>query len=131
MRNNTSKTGSPTITIVPSVTPSSTPHYTPAPMVSTSQSQSPIDEDFLRDYNTTEARGRPDLTVNNNAPYENDSFRVETLFVSTDPGYFKIIVSLKKNGDQSVKQEVTDWLRSLGIPDESIQQLRIEFVPDI
>lgn len=110
---------------------SPTPLDTPAPRVSSIQSKSPLDEPFIEEYTKTEARVRPDLTINNNAPYENTFFRVTTEFVSADPGYFKIIVAIKNGDDKTSKQAFADWIKSLDISDEATKQLRIEFVPDL
>jgi hypothetical protein len=103
------------------------PTFTPAPTVPIGQSRSKIDEQFYKDYTADEARINPDLTVNNNAPFENDLFRIETQFVIADPGYFKVLVFLKKDNQKMAQQEVTKWFKSIGIPDESLEKLKIEY----
>lgn len=103
------------------------PTFTPAPTVPIEQSQSKIDEQFYKDYTADEARINPDLTVNNSTPYDNDLFRVETQFVKANPGYFKVLVFLKGEDNQKSRQAVNEWLQSLGISQESIGKLVIEY----
>lgn len=115
----------PQITITP--TAITLPTLTPAPQVSIEQSRSEQDQGLYDEYIVNEARLRPDLTVNNNAPFENDTFRIETQFVVANPGYFKILIFLKKDDQQNIQPEVIKWFKSIGIPDEALEKLVIEY----
>jgi len=91
---------------------------------------SPIDQAFLDQMKRDEIAQRPDVTVSNSTPYNNDYFLANTEFVQAQPaGYFKLIIYPTTGDESEIDEEVNKWLSSLGLPSESIAKLVIEKRP--
>lgn len=113
---------SPTITRYPTVI------VTPLPSEFFKQMESPFDEALFTYEKKYELEERPDVTVANNVPFQNQFFKVQVESVNEDGGYFKIIVIRMNNQSQEVVEgEFRKWLLSLEIPETSIKKLRIEY----
>ena len=127
-------TGSPTISQNILNIPTSTPapsNPLPANTDPTAAANySPIDQAFLDQMKRDEIAQRPDVTVSNSTPYNNDYFLANTEFVQAQPaGYFKLIIYPTTGDESEIDEEVNKWLSSLGLPSESIAKLVIEKRP--
>ncbi len=72
-----------------------------------------------------EFTNHPDTVVSNNTPYSTNRFIITTEFVDSEGGYFMVKVSSMVVVD--IKQEVHDWLLSLGLTEKAISKLKIVY----
>ena len=119
-----------TMTLAPSSTITRYPTVivTPLPSEYIKQMESPFDEALFAYEKKYELEERPDVTVANNIPFQNQYFKVQVESVNEDGGYFKVIVTRMPDQRQTVvESEFRKWLLSLEIPEASIKELRIEY----
>lgn len=132
IRNNTPRSPVTSIlSITPSVSmvisPTHSPSILPEPSDSIGMVDSPMDINFIQEYASSEATQRPDITITNNVPFENEYFVIATEFIQANPGYFRVVVYTKSNDRQKTQEEFVKWVRSLGVPEGSISKLSVEY----
>lgn len=83
------------------------------------------DQNVKNDVDTFDKANQPDVFVANITPYQTKDFSVDTTYVDGTPyGHYGILVTVKT---PSGKQNFLDWLTSLGLTDQQISTLDIQY----
>lgn len=69
----------------------------------------------------------PDVYLSNRTPYENESFLIDAFFKDTPAGHFAFTASIKTIPLANGKKELNNWLLSLGLTQDQINNLDIEY----
>lgn len=116
---------------VPSTLPTKSPTLaepTPFPSDFYAQMESPFDERLFKAETEYELNERPDVTISNETPYDNDIIMIRTEFVYANPGYYKVIVVGKTDNKTVTKTAFEDWMKTIGIPQSSYSKLVVEYL---
>ena len=69
----------------------------------------------------------PDVFLSNQVPFETDMFSIESDYASDPSGHFYFLVTLKGPNDDGARGAALEWMKSLGLTDDQIQQLDIRY----
>lgn len=69
----------------------------------------------------------PDIFLSNKVPYSSRTFSISSLYKRQPSGHFAFIVELKDISTGQSKADAVNWMKSLGLSGQQINQLDIEY----